>query len=115
LECEQPPKIGFKKTNMPIREAELGDIRAIAELTAAAFIDEELFGELMHPHRHEHPEDFVAFFERRTWTHWFEHKRAILVSLDPESGKVVGAADWERQGEGAQKRELARFDPRPYP
>lgn len=100
---------------MPIREAELRDIRAIAELTAAAFIDEELFGELMHPHRHEHPEHFVAFFERRTRTHWFEHKRAILVSLDPESGKVVGAADWERQGEGAQKRELARFDPRPYP
>jgi len=101
---------------MAIRKARRGDLRAMAEVLAAAFFNEELFGELMHPHRHEYPEDFVNFFERRIWSHWFEYQRTILVSEDPESGKVVGVADWERQGNNAQTTTgLARLDPRQWP
>lgn len=98
---------------MAIRKARHGDLRAMAEVLAAAFLNEELFGELMHPHRHEYPEDFIKFFERRIWAHWFEYQRAILVSEDPASGKVVGVADWERQGKNARiTTNLGRLDPR---
>jgi hypothetical protein len=99
---------------MRIREARFSDLRAIAEVAAAAFADEELFGRLMHPHRNEYPEDFITFFEHKFLAHWVDHKRVILVSLGTESGKVVGVADWERQGHGVRKRELANVDPRVY-
>jgi hypothetical protein len=98
---------------MAIRKARRGDLRAMAEVTAAAFLKEELFGELMHPYRHEYPEDFIQFFERRIWVHWFQYQRTILVSEDPVSGKVVGVADWERQGKNAlTTTKLGRLDPR---
>jgi hypothetical protein len=98
---------------MAIRKAHRGDLRVIAEVLAAAFLNEELFGDLMHPKRHEYPEDFIRFFEHRIWTHWFEYQRTILVSEDPVSGKVVGVADWERQGENAlTTTKHGRLDPR---
>ena len=101
---------------MAIRKARRGDFRAMAEVMAAAFANEELFGELMHPHRHEYPEDFIQFFERRIWAHWFDSHRTILVSEDPASSKVVGVADWERQGKNARTTtQLGRLDPRRYP
>jgi hypothetical protein len=96
---------------MTIREAQYSDLRAAAELAAAAFIDDELFV-LMHPHRHEYPEDFVRSFERELRVQWFDPKHVILVAVDPPSGKVVGVAKWERQGDGGRKREFSIFDPR---
>jgi hypothetical protein len=96
---------------MAIRKARRGDLRAIAEIQAAAFLNEELFGQLMHPRRHEYPEDFIKYFERRVWGHWFDTHRTIIVSEDPTSGKVVGVADWERQGKNAATS-LGRLDPR---
>ena len=71
-----------------------------------------VFGELMHPHRREYPDDFVKYWERKIWNHWFDYQRTILVSIDEPSCKVVGMADWQRQGNGVEKRELARLDPR---
>ncbi len=99
---------------MAIRKARRDDIRAMADVLAAAFLNEELFGALMHPRRHEYPEDFIRFFERRIWAHWFDYQRSILVSEDPLSGKVVGVADWERQGKHARLTTKLRtlLDPR---
>jgi hypothetical protein len=98
---------------MAIRKARRSDFRAMAEVMAAAFLNEELFGELMHPHRHEYPEDFIGFFERRIWSHWFQYQRTIIVSEDPASGKVVGVADWERQGKNPETTtKLGGLDPR---
>jgi hypothetical protein len=70
----------------------------MAEVSAAAFMDEELFGELMHPRRKEYPEDFILFFERKYLSHWYDPAHHFLVGLDKVSGKVIAVAQWERQG-----------------
>lgn len=70
----------------------------MAEAAAAAFMDEELFGVLMHPHRKEYPEDFVLYFERKFLSHWYDSNHHFLVGLDRVSGKVIAVAEWERQG-----------------
>ena len=83
---------------MPIRKAMRSDVRAMAETAAAAFMDEELFGELMHPYRKEYPEDFVRYWEGKFASHWHDPKHHFLVGLDGKTGKVVAVADWDRQG-----------------
>ncbi|KAL5345293.1 hypothetical protein ACLOAV_009663 [Pseudogymnoascus australis] len=70
----------------------------MAEVSAAAFMNEELHGELMHPYRKEYPEDFILFFERKLLSHWYDPKHHFLVGLDKLSGKVIAVAMWERQG-----------------
>ncbi|KFY43565.1 hypothetical protein V494_01917 [Pseudogymnoascus sp. VKM F-4513 (FW-928)] len=83
---------------MAIRKAKRSDLRAMAELSAAAFMDEELKGVLMHPHRKEYPEDFILHFEWRLLSYWYDPNRHFLVGVDELSGKVVALAVWERQG-----------------
>lgn len=70
----------------------------MAEVAAAAFVDEELWGVLMHPLRKEYPEDFVSFFQTKFLRQWFDSRREVLVGLDGPMGKVVAYAIWERQG-----------------
>lgn len=82
---------------MAIRKAKYGDIRAMAEVAAAAWIDEELYGHLMHPYRDTYPEDFVKYFERKISKDWYMPNRHFLVGLDPDSGKVAAIASWDRQ------------------
>ncbi|OAQ80712.1 GNAT family acetyltransferase [Purpureocillium lilacinum] len=90
---------GSLDAKMPaIRKARRSDIRAMAESAAAAFMDEELWGKVMHPHRKEYPGDFVLGFERKILRNWHHPRRRFLVGLDRHSGKVVGFAEWERQG-----------------
>jgi len=90
---------GSLGAKMPaIRKARRSDIRAMAESAAAAFMDEELWGNVMHPHRKEYPGDFVLGFERKILRNWHHPRRRFLVGLDRHSGKVVGFAEWERQG-----------------
>lgn len=83
---------------MTIREAKHSDLRAMAEVAAAAFMDEELFGELMHPHRKEYPEAFITYYERRLLKHWNDQNSRFFVGLDKTTGKVIALAQWERQG-----------------
>ena len=59
---------------------------------------ETVYGHLMHPHRKEYPEDFIAFFFYKVRKHWLDYTRVILVSVDDASGRVVGLADWQKEG-----------------
>jgi GNAT superfamily N-acetyltransferase len=97
---------------MTIREARYSDLRPAAEVAATAFVEDELFGKLMHPHRREYPQDFVRFFEEYLRIQWFDHTFVILVAIDPPSGKIVGVGKWERQGKGGRRRLFSRLDPR---
>lgn len=101
---------------MAIREAKEEDLQAIAEVLAAAFQDEEckshfrtftyehlltyhaVFGGLKHPNRKEYPDDFVKYFYYKIGQHLYLSSRRVLVATDDVSSKVVGIADWERQG-----------------
>jgi hypothetical protein len=95
---------------MPIRPANYGDLRPAAEVAAAAFVEDELFGILLHPHRREYWEDFVRYFEQDFRVKWLQRKYVILVAID-EEGKVVGVAKWGRQGDRGRAREFAVLDP----
>lgn len=92
---------------MPIRPATHADIPAIAAICAAAFHNDELYGDLMHPRRTQYPDDWYAFWLRRTRENYWDWKRKwwVAVTSDPESGKdiVVGVAEWE--GMGAVEKE----------
>ncbi|KAG8407487.1 hypothetical protein J3459_017606 [Metarhizium acridum] len=83
---------------MTIREAKYSDVREMAQAAAAAFKDEELFGELMHPRRKEYPHDFVTYFERRFLRHWSDPNCHLVAGLDETTGKVIACAQWEKQG-----------------
>jgi hypothetical protein len=93
---------------MTIRDARPSDFHAMAEVMAMAFTDDELFGVLMHPHRQKYPDDFVSFFERKIWKHWYEYNRKYLVAVDKETGRILGVGVWERQGKDGG---LAKYDP----
>jgi hypothetical protein len=99
---------------MPIREARYSDLRAAAEVAAAGFNDEELFGALMHPHRAQYYDDYVRFFEQDFRALWLQRKYVFLVAVDEPEGRVVGIGKWLRKGEGGRKRELGALDLRSY-
>jgi hypothetical protein len=75
------PSQDLPLSKMAIRKARKSDLQAMAEISAAVFMDEELFGDLMHPHRKEYPEDFILFFKRKFLSHWYDSNRHFLVGL----------------------------------
>jgi len=90
---------------MTIRRATPADHRAMAEVAAAAFVDDDVFGRFMYPHRREYPEDYISMWERGLWVKATDYTREYLVSVDDASGKVVAWAGWVRLGPGAVTRE----------
>ncbi len=101
-------------SKMMLREVQKGEFRAVGEVFAAAFFDEEMFGDMIHPHRREYPQDFVRFFQYREWNNSFSRKHRLVVATDTNSGKIVGVADWERQGKGGEELDYRCLDPREY-
>ncbi|KAH7131893.1 acyl-CoA N-acyltransferase [Dendryphion nanum] len=99
---------------MPIRRATSDDLPAIAELCVAAFYDDELYGDLMHPLREKFPSDFEAFWIRRIRESWYDWNHVWCVATTQEQGKevVVGAADWDMMGTVGDKYRLNNWDPR---
>ncbi|KAF2122187.1 acyl-CoA N-acyltransferase [Lophiotrema nucula] len=101
---------------MPIRPAKFTEIPNLASISSAAFFDEDLFGRVMHPNRHQYPEDFKLFWLAWMRDHWYDwrHRFFVAYTEDEKSkdGTITGFAVWERQGEGAKKMELWRLDPR---
>ena len=101
-----------------LRPALFSDHLAISHVCNAAFFDEDLFGKVMHPRRHEYPNDPALFWHkhiREEWTDW-RNKIFVKVVKDEKTGKesIVGVAVWQRQGEGGKKLLLGPFDPREY-
>ncbi|RDW78319.1 hypothetical protein BP5796_06171 [Coleophoma crateriformis] len=90
-----------------IREATHEDLRSMAEVLAAAFHHEELFGHLLHPYRDEYPDDYLRYFEYMMWKHLLDPSRRVLVALDQAGAKIVGVGSWERQGSTASRASTA--------
>ena len=99
-------------TDFELRPARLSDLSAIATVWTAAFFDDEIIGELMHPHRDEYPDDVYWFLLRGIRERFWDWRHRFMVVTD--DGKVVGAADWRRLGRGGEKMELGRGDPRMF-
>ena len=88
---------------MTIRKAQPHDAHAMASVAAAAYIDDSLFGEFMHPHLHDYPSDWAFGWERRFRASIADSLKECLVAIDDTSGKVVGVAEWERWSAGGKK------------
>ncbi|KAI4636863.1 hypothetical protein J4E93_010879 [Alternaria ventricosa] len=99
-----------RTTDFELRAAKFSDLASIATVWAAAFFDDEIIGELMHPHRKEYPDDVYWFLLRGIRQRFWDWRHRFIVVID--DGKVVGAADWRRLGRGGEKLELGRTDPR---
>ncbi|RMD39201.1 hypothetical protein DV735_g5930, partial [Chaetothyriales sp. CBS 134920] len=52
-----------------IRQATLSDVEQIAQVFAAGFIDDDVFGRFMHPRRREYPLDWLAHWQREIRLH----------------------------------------------
>jgi len=89
---------------MAIRKATTSDHRAMAEVAARAFVDDDVFGRFQFPYRLEHPEDYIAMWERKIWVGSNDYIREYLVAIDEVSGEVAAWAEWSRLGPGAAKR-----------
>jgi hypothetical protein len=94
---------------MPIRPATPTDEPAMASLLAKSFFDESLFGPVIHPYRHQYPDDVKIFWSERLRKAWPTRNKRFLVAVTTELGmeRVVGVAVWQRQGddEGSRKVE----------
>ncbi|KAF2499143.1 acyl-CoA N-acyltransferase [Lophium mytilinum] len=100
---------------MPIRPARYADLPAIAALCSIA-LEDELWGDLMHPLRAKFPADYAKFWLRRTRENWWDYTRVFYVATTTEltDGRkqevVAGVAEWELQG--SVQPAMAWWDPR---
>lgn len=95
-----------------LRAAGILDLYAIATVWTAAFFDDEIIGEIMHPHRKDYPDDVYWFLLRGIRERFWDWRHQFIVVTD--NGKVVGAADWRRLGKGGESKELSVLDPRMF-
>ena len=101
-----------------LRDARYSELPEIANVMAQAFWNDNLFGDLIHPHRAQHPDDMDLYWLRRsrvTFWNW-RWKFLVAVSKDAEGKEVIaGVAQWGRLGDGGKEMDLWTLDPREYP
>lgn len=92
---------------MSLRPAAPADEPIMASICAAAWFEESLFGETMHPLRHKYPDDMKIYWRKRIQNEFRDPRTKLLVATVPEGDeeKIVGVSAWQRQGddEGAKK------------
>ncbi|KAF2843582.1 hypothetical protein M501DRAFT_103921 [Patellaria atrata CBS 101060] len=103
------------KPSFYIRPARFSEQYRIAEVLTAAFWDDELFGNIINPRRHEFPEDNKLYWLRQFQVNWWDWTHQYIVAVVQHEGKelVTGVALWERLGEeGRRKMAPKWWDPR---
>jgi hypothetical protein len=102
--------------NLQLRKACFSDLSSIAAVWTDAFFDDELIGDIMHPHRKQYPRDVYWFLLRgireRFWN--WRHQFMVVTIKDGNEERIIGAADWRRLGNGGKARELWGLDPSEY-
>ncbi len=100
-----------------LREARYADLPAIAHVMAQAFWQDNLFGEHIHPHREQYPDDVDLYWLRRARVSYWDYRAQwlVAVSKSEDGGEVIaGAAQWSRLGDGGRKLECWALDPRMF-
>lgn len=105
---------------MHIRLARPSEEPAIARICAGAFFDEDLFGRVIHPHRHNFPNDVEVFWHEWVRVDWSDPRNKVIVAVEHnevQQDRIVGLAIWQRQGDdaGAQKVKSEWVDPGAWP
>jgi hypothetical protein len=99
------------KLEYQLRTAQITDLTFIARVWTAAFFDDEIIGQIMHPHRNQYPDDVYWFLLRGIRERFWDWRHQFIV-VTANDGNVVGAADWRRLGKGGERMELWKADPR---
>lgn len=99
-----------------LRFARFSEIYSCAQVLAQSFAEDVLFGEYIHPHRHEYPDDMALFWYRPMLTEWFDWTMVFLVSteMDKQGREIItGVALWHRMGDNGRRCGwgLAPWDP----
>src|ERR1700709_1027240 len=86
---------------MPIRPAQQSDLLPASKVCAAAFFDESLFGDIIHPFRHQYPEDCHLYWLKRFNAEFAKVDNHFFVATTPgingADETVVGLAHWVRK------------------
>lgn len=101
--------------SVKLREATYGELPEISHVLALSFKDDPIWANVMHPHRHEYPEDTDLWFLQRSRVAFWDYRWKWLVAVDQDAaGKevIVGCAQWHRKGKGGRYMDLWWFDPR---
>lgn len=102
-----------------IREARYFELPRISQVLAQAFWDDNLNGDLIHPHRNKFPADVELYWLRRCRVNYWDYtwRWLVAVSRDEKTGTeaIVGIAEWARLGEGRKKLQCSWYDPRKFP
>jgi hypothetical protein len=95
---------------MPVRLATPSDELAITALCTSAFFNEALFGDIMHPRRHQYPDDVRPFWHARTRQFLSEHRNIVIVATtwEDHAEKIVGMATWQHGSARATTKMLRR-------
>ncbi|KAH9903777.1 acyl-CoA N-acyltransferase [Xylariomycetidae sp. FL2044] len=105
-------------TAIKLRDARHGDLPAIAHVMTLAFWDDNLFGDLIHPHREQYPRDSDLYWLRRLRVNFWDYRSRFLVAVEEadDDGKeeetIVGFSQWSRLGDGGKAMECHWLDPR---
>jgi hypothetical protein len=61
----------------------------MAEVTAAGFLEDDAFGNFIHPHRKDFPEDWDYFWQKEIRSHLMKARSRNYVCIESASGKVA--------------------------
>ena len=88
-----------------VREASLEDLSRMTDLAARTFMDDETFGDSMHPHYHEFLEDWAASREKEMQSKLADDTTMNFVCIDGAAspGPIMGLSIVTRLGDGAAK------------
>jgi hypothetical protein len=93
-----PPQIP-----VTIREATLADVPAMAEVTAAGFLDDDVFGNFIHPCRMEFPDSWNYSWQRVIRSHLTKASSRSYACVESTSDRVAAICLVTRLGDGASE------------
>lgn len=114
-------------TQIILRPARYSELPRIAHVSAQAFWDDNLYGDLIHPHRKAYPADMDLWWLRRARVNFWDYTWQWIVAVEvheaqaPNKGQektqkqqevLVGFAQWVRKGQGGKNMQCAWYDPR---
>ena len=85
-----------------IRRATLTDVPQLAEVFAAGFMDDDVFGRFMHPKRKEFPEDWLRWWNKEISKHIIDPAGLSFVGVDSQ-GTVKACCLMKKLGNASQR------------
>jgi ribosomal protein S18 acetylase RimI-like enzyme len=89
-----------------VRLAQPTDEPALVGICTRAFLNDDLFGRVIHPHRAQFPDDVSLYWREWLRTDWQNARNRLIVAVAPSSPAngsetILGLAIWQRQGDDA--------------